>query len=133
MEFPCKDCIVLPVCKEPCELTDVPENEYVYLMGVFLLYKCCPDCGHDYVYTPLSDVNHWEILAICARCRSRMAVCFTSVVDGGIYIARSEKTHPENFPPGSLFGITPVNHFIQDMFIPKLEISIALELRNKED
>jgi hypothetical protein len=50
----------------------------------------------------------------------------------GIYISRSDKIPPEDFPLGSLFGITPVNHFIQDMFIPNLEMSIALELRDKE-
>jgi hypothetical protein len=101
-------------------------------MGVFLLYKCCPDCGHDYVYTPLVGNSIHEMLIICERCRSRLNLNFTSAITVGIYIARSDKIPPENFPLGSLFGITPVNHFIQDMFIPNLEISIKLDLIDKE-
>jgi hypothetical protein len=44
IDYPCKECIVKPVCTKSCEL--LTKNITVFL----LIHKYCPDCGEDKAY-----------------------------------------------------------------------------------
>ena len=49
IEYPCKECIVKPVCSKSCKLLTKD-------IAVFLLkHKHCPDCGGDKAYM----INRW--------------------------------------------------------------------------
>jgi len=44
--FPCSsdDCLIRAACTQACDKIEMDEDK---LMGLFLKYNCCPDCGGE--------------------------------------------------------------------------------------
>jgi hypothetical protein len=68
MKYPCKDCIVMPVCREVCNKLET--NTFV-LMQHLLLDRCCIDCGNKHGYSSINPSKKDVIFIMCGKCLSR--------------------------------------------------------------
>jgi hypothetical protein len=68
MKYPCKDCIVMPVCREMCPNLDT--NNFIIIQEL-LLNKCCIDCGHNHGHSSTTVLDSDVLHIICDNCLSR--------------------------------------------------------------
>lgn len=98
--YPCKDCIVLPVCSNVCD--NLYRVTYSEIMDNLILYteiiegKYCPDCGCDKGFNVIDSTTY---TIVCSKCTS----IFTS---SDIVIAKTyaRSTVMRHWQKGGLFS-----------------------------
>jgi hypothetical protein len=99
--YPCKDCIVLPVCSEICDnlyrlqTPDIFDDLIIYTE--IIEGKYCPDCGNDKGFMVIGGATY---TTVCSKCAST----FTLSTHIASIVGLSKWTVTRHWQKGGLFA-----------------------------